>query len=163
MSSVIPPVVGLPLGVVAGTLATLAMDWVTLRISEGTTPPRVASGVLTDTHPDDAPERLAAVIHYLAGAGTGVLFYWLVTLPAAVVGVGLPVVRSLAAGPVLFLLMYGFFAWIVLPRSPLSVTRSQRVARAWAISAAVYVATLVPLFALATLYATPPGGFAAFG
>ena len=43
------------LGVVAGVLATLAMDLVMARIDEGSTPPRVASGVLTETRPDSAP------------------------------------------------------------------------------------------------------------
>ena len=57
-------------GVLAGVAATLAMDLVMPRLPEGQTVPAVASGVLTGARPDTAPGRLAAVVHYLAGALT---------------------------------------------------------------------------------------------
>lgn len=143
----LPPVVGFPVGVVAGTLATLAMDAVTPRLPEGFTPPRVAAGVLTDTHPDDAPERLAAAVHYLAGAGTGAGFVWLVLAFEASLGVSRA--TTVGAGGVLYLLMYGFFAGVVLPRVSFPTPRRRRVARAWGVSAAVYVVVLVALLVVA--------------
>nr|WP_239642317.1 hypothetical protein [Haloarcula amylolytica] len=50
-------------GVAAGVVATIAMDLVMARLPEGETPPFIASGVLTDSAPDDAPGRLANVVH----------------------------------------------------------------------------------------------------
>lgn len=140
-------VVGLPLGVLAGVIATLGMDLVTPRLDEGFTPPRVAAGVLTNRGPDAAPERLAAVVHYVAGAGTGGLFVW---LSLAVERLVAPSVGGtfLAAG-VLLVGMYGFFAWLVLPRVSVSPARRSRIARAWAVSAVVYVLVLVPLVTVA--------------
>lgn len=138
------PLVGaLPVGVVGGLLATLGMDRVAPRIEEGFTPPRVAAGVLTDRHPDDAPERLAFAVHYVAGAGTGVLFVWLASLTARVTGGS--VLTPLVAGLGLLVGMYGFFAWLVLPRVAFPDARRRTVARAWAVSAVVYVAVLVPV------------------
>jgi hypothetical protein len=64
-------------GILAGIAATFAMDLVMPRLPEGPTPPSIASGVLTETPPDDAPERLATVVHYIAGVLTGPLFVWL--------------------------------------------------------------------------------------
>lgn len=145
----IPLLVGLPLGVVAGTLATLGMDSVTPRLRDGFTPPRVAAGVLTDTHPDEASERLAAAVHYLAGSGTGALFVWLLAAFEASLGVGS--LTTIAAGVILYVLMYGFFAGLVLPRVRFDRSRRRRVARAWGASAAVYVVVLVTLIVVAGL------------
>ncbi len=145
----IPLVVALPLGVVGGLLATLGMDRVTPALDEGFTPPRVAAGVLTDEHPDDASTRLAFTIHYVAGAGTGVVFVWLSRVLARV-----PVDPTpLVAGGVLLVSMYGFFAWLVLPRAGFQNPRRAVVAQAWAVSAVVYVTVVVGVLTAAARFA----------
>ena len=132
------------LGVVAGVFATLAMDLVMARIDEGSTPPRVASGVLTETRPDNAPRRLAAVVHYVAGALSGPLYVWLLLVAEALVGPGF--LAALTATVLFYPLMVGFFVLVVLPRSR-GTSRERRltIARAWALEAAAYLAVLVPL------------------
>jgi hypothetical protein len=131
-------------GVGAGVLATLAMDLVMRRLEEGETPPRIASGVLTDTEPDRSPEGVASAVHYVAGALTGPLFVWLYLVAAAVVGAGTTGV--IAATLVCYPLMIGFFALIVLPRSRgLSRQRLSLIRRAWAVEAAVYLLVIAPL------------------
>lgn len=135
-------------GVVAGVLATLAMDLVMGRIDEGETPPRIASGVLTDTHPDDSPERLASVVHYVAGMLTGPLFVWILLAVGGLLGTG-PLAAAVA-GVLLYPLMVGFFALVVLPRSRgLARQRLSRIRRAWAIEAVAYLLVLVPVVAVA--------------
>ncbi|WP_435064800.1 hypothetical protein [Halobaculum sp. EA56] len=135
-------------GVVAGVVATLAMDLVMARIDEGETPPRVASGVLTDTHPDDSPRRLATVVHYVAGTLTGPLYVWLLLAVGSVLGVGW--VAAGVAGVLLYPLMVGFFALVVLPRSRgLARQRLRRIRRAWAVEAVAYLLVLVPLVGVA--------------
>lgn len=138
------PAVRLPLGVVAGVLATLVMDVAAARVPEGTTPPTVAAGVLTGRHPDVAPDRLASVVHYLAGALTGPLFVWLLYVGETLAGPSL--VGVLLATAVLFVLMVAFFIGVVLPRSEgLPQQRLRKIRRAWALSAGVYLTALVPL------------------
>ena len=135
-------------GVVAGVFATLAMDLVMGRIDEGETPPRIASGVLTDTHPDESPERLASVVHYVAGMLTGPLFVWILLAVGGLLGTGL--LAAAVAGVLLYPLMVGFFALVVLPRSRgLSRQRLARIRRAWAIEAVAYLLVLVPVVAVA--------------
>jgi hypothetical protein len=135
-------------GVVAGVVATLAMDRVMDRIDEGWTPPQVASGVLTDTHPDESPERLASVVHYVAGTLSGPLFVWLLLAVASVLGAGL--LASVVAAAVMYPLMVGFFALVVLPRSAgITRQRLRRIRRAWAIEAVVYLLVLVPVVGVA--------------
>jgi hypothetical protein len=132
------------LGVLAGALATLAMDVVMARIEEGETPPRVASGVLTDIRPDDAPPRLASVVHYVAGALSGPLFVWVLLVAEGLLGPGLP--AALAATVAFYPSMIGFFVAVVLPRSRgVSRERRRAIGRAWALEAAAYLAVLVPL------------------
>ncbi|ELZ29582.1 hypothetical protein C473_14267, partial [Halorubrum distributum JCM 10247] len=82
---------GLALGPVVGLVATLAMDVAMARLPEGATAPKVAAGVLTDTPVDDAPERLATWVHYVAGGGSGLLFVGLVAAVEAALGVGVAV------------------------------------------------------------------------
>ncbi|SHH23494.1 hypothetical protein SAMN05443636_2122 [Halobaculum gomorrense] len=131
-------------GVGGGVGATLAMDRVMDRVDEGWTPPRVASGVLTDTHPDESSPRLATVVHYVAGTLSGPLFVWLLLAVGAVLGLG--VLATAVAGAVMYPLMVGFFALVVLPRSTgVARQRLRRIRRAWAIEAAVYLIVLVPL------------------
>ncbi|MBB6645515.1 hypothetical protein [Halobellus ruber] len=138
------------LGVGAGAVATLAMDVVMARIDEGTTPPQVASGVLTNTDPDRAPGGVASAVHYVAGVLTGPLFVWLYLVASRVVGVGLPAV--VAAATVCYPLMVGFFAVVVLPRSRgLPRQRLSAIRRAWSVEAAVYLLVLAPLVGIAAL------------
>lgn len=133
-------------GVVAAVVATLVMDQVMARLPEGETPTFVASGVLTERHPDRAPGRLATVVHYLAGWLTGPLFVWLLLASWAVLGRG--VGGTLAAAVVLYGLMVGFFAVVVLPRSRVDRGRVEIIRRDWAVSAAAYLLVLVPLVAV---------------
>lgn len=142
------------LGVAAGVAAVLLMDVAMARLPEGETPPFVASGVLTGTHPDDAPERLATTVHYLAGLLTGPLFVWVLLTSEALLGGPSPA-ATLAATAVMYVLMLGFFAVVVLPRSRVGSDRTVAIRRDWAVSAAVYLAVLVPIvFAGSQLLAT---------
>jgi hypothetical protein len=136
-------------GVAAAVIATLAMDAVMARLPEGSTPPSVAAGVLTDRPPGEAPDRLAAVVHYLAGSLTGPLFVWLLFVTEGALG-GASTVATLAAAVVLYPLMVGFFAVVVLPRSLVSTDRVGAIRRDWAVSAAAYLAVLVPVVAVAS-------------
>jgi hypothetical protein len=139
---------GLALGPVVGLLATLAMDRVMPRLPEGTTAPRVAAGVLTDTPVDDAPERLATWVHYVAGGGSGLLFVGLVA--AAQIGLGGGAVALAVASAVMLALMVGFFALVPLPRAQgLPRQRLATIRRDWALSAATYVVAAAVLVAVA--------------
>jgi hypothetical protein len=139
------------LGAAAAVVATLGMDLVMARLPEGSTPPSVASGVLTRRRPDDAPARLASVVHYLAGGLTGPLFVWLLFAGESVLG-GPSLATTAVAAAVLYVLMVGFFVVVVLPRSQLARQRVGATRRDWALSAAAYLLVLVPLvFAGTTL------------
>ena len=134
------------LGIAGAVAATLAMDVVMARRPEGETPPSVASGVLTDRHPDRAPDRLATVVHYLAGGLSGGLFVWLVYASEGLLGVG--TIATVAAAVVMYVLMVGFFVVVVLPRSRLPRQRLPDVRRDWAVSAATYVLVITVVVAL---------------
>ena len=137
-------------GIAAGVVATLAMDVVMARLDEGGTPPQIASGVLTDTDPDRAPERLASAVHYVAGTLTGPLFVWLYLVAAGFLGGG--ALATVAAAAVCYPLMVGFFAVVVLPRSRgLARQRLSKIRRAWSVEAAVYLLVLAPLVGGAAL------------
>ena len=141
---------GLALGPLVGLVATLAMDVAMARLPEGATAPKVAAGVLTDTPVDDAPERLATWVHYVAGAGSGLLFVGLVAATGRLLGVG-TAVTVVAAGAVQLALMVGFFALVPLPRAPgLPRQRLGPIRRDWAVSAAAYVAVAAVVVAVAT-------------
>ncbi|RLM89691.1 hypothetical protein D3D02_07420 [Halobellus sp. Atlit-38R] len=138
------------IGIAAGGVATLAMDVVMARLDEGKTPPEIASGVLTDSHPDRAPDRLASAVHYIAGTLTGPLFVWLYLAAAGIFGGG--VVAVVVAAAVCYPLMIGFFALVVLPRSRgLSRQRLSAIRRAWSIEAAVYLIVLAPVVGAAAI------------
>jgi len=140
---------GLVLAPLVGLLATLAMDPVMARLPEGTTAPKVAAGVLTDTPVDGAPERLATWIHYVAGAGSGFLFVGLVAAVGTVAGTGTAVTLALVA-PVMVALMVGFFALVPLPHANgIARQRLSQVRRDWAISAVAYVTVAAGLVAVA--------------
>jgi len=133
-------------GLVAAVFATLVMDIVMARLPEGDTPPYVAAGVLTETTPGEAHGRLASVVHYLAGGLTGPLFVWfLLSAEALLDGELLP--AAALATLVSYPLMVGFFVLVVLPRSQLPAQRVGVVRRDWAVSAAAYLAVLVPIVA----------------
>ena len=134
-------------GVGAGIVATLVMDLVMARLPEGETPMYIAAGVLTDRPPGGAPGRLAAVVHYVAGLLTGPLFVWLLFTSEGLLGTS--VVSTLAATVVLLVLMVGFFAVVVLPRSRVDDRRRGAIRRDWSLAAAAYLAVLVPLVAVA--------------
>ena len=139
---------GLVLAPLVGLLATLAMDPVMARLPEGTTAPKVAASVLTDTSVDDAPERLATWVHYVAGAGSGVLFVGLVAAVGTVAGTGTTVTLGIVA-PVMVALMVGFFALVPLPRAAgIARQRLSQIRRDWAISAVVYVLVATGLVAI---------------
>jgi hypothetical protein len=141
---------GLALGPVVGLAATLAMDPVMARLPEGTTAPKVAAGVLTDTPVDDAPKRLATWVHYVAGAGSGLLFVGLVSAIQAALGLGVGVALAVA-GVAQFALMVGFFALVPLPRAPgLPRQRLGPIRRDWAASAAAYVLVAAVAVGVAT-------------
>ncbi|QKG93626.1 hypothetical protein HPS36_12400 [Halorubrum salinarum] len=141
---------GLALGPVVGLAATLAMDPVMARLPEGTTAPKVAASVLTDTPVDDAPERLATWVHYVAGAGSGLLFVGLVSAVQAALGVGVGVALPVT-GVAQFALMVGFFALVPLPRaSGLPRQRLGPIRRDWAASAAAYVLVAAVAVGVAT-------------
>jgi hypothetical protein len=135
------------LGVAGGILAVLAMDVVMARLPEGKTPPFVAAGVLTEAHPDDAPARLAAVVHYVAGLLTAPLFVWLLFASEALFG-GVSPAATAAAAAVLYVLMVGFFVVVVLPRSRVGADRVPAIRRDWALAAVAYLVVLVPLVVL---------------
>ena len=141
---------GLALGPIVGLVATLAMDLVMPRLPEGTTAPKVAAGVLTDTPVDDAPERLATWVHYVAGGGSGLLFVGLVVAAGSLLGLG-SLAAVAVAGVVQLALMVGFFALVPLPRaSGLPRQRLGTIRRDWAVSAATYVFVAAVIVAVAT-------------
>lgn len=133
-------------GVLAGVLATLPMDRVMAALPEGPTPPFVAAAVLTETTPRAAPERLALFVHYLSGVLTGPLFVWILLTAEGLLGGG--VRTTLVAAIVLYVLMIGFFFLVPLPRVDLHPNRGSTIRRDWALSAASYVAVLVPIIAV---------------
>lgn len=140
------------LGIAAAIVATLAMGAVMARFNDGKTPPRVASGVLTETPPAHASQRLAAVVHYVAGGLAGAVYVWLLLVTEVILVGPSPlgdVVRTLFTAAILYLLMVGFFVLVVLPRARgLSDDRRRAVTSAWAVDAAVYVVVLASLVAL---------------
>jgi hypothetical protein len=132
------------LGVAGGVAAVLAMDAVMARLPEGETPPFVASGILTDSRPEEASGRLATVVHYLAGLLTGPLFVWLLLTGEGLLG-GPSITATLAAAVVLYVLMVGFFVVVVLPQSRVDDDRLGAIRRDWALSALSYLVVLVPV------------------
>jgi len=143
-------VVVLPLGLVAGVVATVGMDVVMRFLPEGSTPPGVAAGVLTRTPPDESNERIAGFVHYSAGAGTGVLLAWLLLVARAVTGSR--TVAAVGAGAALYALMVGFFATVPLPVSDCEDDRKPAVLRDWSVCAAVYTLVAVPVLVLLTVF-----------
>ncbi len=137
-------------GILAGVLATLAMDRVMGALPEGPTPPFVAAAVLTETTPRAAPERLALFVHYLSGVLTGPLFVWLLLTSEGVFGAGIR--ATVIAAVVLYALMVGFFVLVPLPRVDLHPNRHSTIRRDWALSAAIYVAVLAPVVSVVFVF-----------
>jgi hypothetical protein len=113
-----------PIGVLSGIVATLGMDVVMERVSEGETAPRVASGVLTGTHPDESPERLSRFVHYFAGAGSGALYAYIL-LAASYAQAGAAARLAIGAA-VLYVGMVGFFVAVPLRLSSIEEERVPR-------------------------------------
>ena len=136
------------LGGAAGLLATLAVDVVLRWLPEGTTVPYVAAGALSDASLSSVSHRLAVVVHYGAGTGSGLLF---AALGLAVEGLsGLsPLLSFLVAALVQLPLMIVFFSYIVVPTyGRVPSERVGRLRRDWALSATVYIVALTILVAV---------------
>lgn len=144
-----PFLLGVLVGPLVGLLATLAMDPVMARLPEGETAPKVAAGVLTATPIDDAPERLATWVHYVAGGGSGLLF---VGLAAGIGRLGAGPAATVAATAVVMLgLMIGFFVFVPLPRAEgVARGRLRQIRRDWAVSAGAYVLVAALLVGIAS-------------
>jgi hypothetical protein len=136
-------------GLIGAVIATLAMDLVMPRFTDGDMPPQVAAGVLTSRRPTEAPGGVADAVHYTAGLLTGPLFVWLAMVFEGLLG-GISLVTMVLGAVVLYALMAGFFLVVVLPRSRVADLRVPRIRRAWAISAAAYVVVLAVVTASLT-------------
>lgn len=142
-----------PAGVLAGLAGAVAMDVPMARHPEGWTPAFVAASVLRRSDPGAVPFRDAAVVHHAAGVAAGVL-YALVAAPLAVALAGTPPTPGVAALPVVAHLVataavvgfvYGFFAYVVLPRAGRDVAedRGTAVRGQWVRSVVVFGAAFV--------------------
>jgi hypothetical protein len=152
--STVSPVVRFPIGLVAAVIAVFGMDQLMARLTEGTTPPSVAASVLTGRPVDTASPRLASVVHYLAGLGTGLLFVYARLVAEKLTG-GLSAVTLAGTTIVLYVLMVGFFVLVPLPRATgLDASRRAQTKVAWAIAAAGYLLVLVPVTVGLTLLVT---------
>ena len=151
----VPAVFRFPLGLGGAVIAVGMMDQLMARTTEGTTPPFVAASVLTGQSVDTAAPRLASVVHYLAGVGTGLLFVYVSMVVEWVVGGSTPS-TVVGATMLLYVLMVGFFVVIPLPRAVgVDAGRRKRIGRAWAIAAAGYLLVLVPATTGLTLLVVP--------
>jgi hypothetical protein len=119
-----------------GLVGAVIMDLPMVAFEEGRTPADAAASVLRRTGIERVDARDAWVVHHGAGVVAGVLagasFVALraVGLPAVVAG------GAVAAG--FTALLYGFFAWSVLPTRGVGSGRAVRIRRQWIPSAAVY-------------------------
>ena len=141
------------LGGAAGLLATLVMDLAMRRLPEGTTPPFVAAGVLSDESLSAASGRLATAVHYLAGTASGLVFVTLALAAESLLGLS-PIPSFVAAAILQLPVTVAFFSYLVVPvygRVP--ADRVARVRRDWTVSATVYVAALTVLVAAPVLVA----------
>ncbi|WP_435197145.1 hypothetical protein [Natronomonas sp. EA1] len=149
--------------VVAGLFATIVMNIPMKTLREGQTPPFVAASALSGDDLPEVPSALASGIHYGAGMLGGVLYTLLVVgfedvvpVPplAFIEGTGLALGPHLLAGAVVLAFLYGFFAYLVLPRfgqSAYAEERRDRVRADWLRSALVYVTALLVLVPLLTV------------
>jgi hypothetical protein len=137
----VEPVLRFPIGVLAGAVATVAMNATMNRLPEGDMPPKVASGVLTDTAPEDSPDRLSEFVHYFAGVGTGVFYAYITLVFGTVLGEG--TLSTMASAVFLYVGMVGFFVFVPLRVSD-TKNRLGTTARDWSVCALVYVGVLVP-------------------
>jgi len=140
----------LAIGIAAGIVAALVMDWPMSRQPEGFRPAYIAAGVLTRTPQTDVRFRTAMVAHHLAGGLAGLL-YALVALGVdrlpltllPTVGVGL--FGHLVGVIVVVGFIYAFFAHLVLPRAGGRPYEEQATAvrGQWLRSALVYGLTML--------------------
>lgn len=139
--------VGLLVGAAVGLVSTFGMDLPMDRLPEGPTAPKVAAGTLSGQPLARAPAGVAAAAHYGAGVASGVFFLSGVATTQWLLDVGAAVAVPVTAA-VLFVLMNGFFSFVVVPtygRVPDS--RVGAVRRDWALSATAYLVVASALVA----------------
>jgi hypothetical protein len=117
----VPETVWLAAAIVSGLLAALVMDLPMARLATGWTPATVAASVLQGTVPSKIPRTDALVLHHavgpLAATGYAAVGVGLArVLPAGYTVGGLELAAHLVAVAVICVLVYGVFAWGVLPR-----------------------------------------------
>jgi hypothetical protein len=141
-------------GALLGAVATLAMDVVMRRRTEGMTPTYVAASVLTRVAPERVSDRRAKVVHYASGMASGALFLLLLEAAWAVFGIGggggwigVALATAVSAG-VLLAWLIGFFSLVVLPRydQEMAAQRLETIRRDWRAAAVTHVAALVVLW-----------------
>ena len=150
-----PPLV--PVGAVAGLVGAFVAALPMRRRPEGWTPGFVAAAVLTRSAPDRVDRRVALAVHYGIGAAAGLSYGLLAGALAGLGGptvAGLPLAGHLLAVVAIVTVIYGLFAFVVLPRAGPSVPgeRATAVRGGWLRSALVVGAVLavaVPGLALA--------------
>lgn len=143
----------------AGLLATAVMNFPMHRVREGTAPPFVAAGLLTDQPVSDVSSGTAMSVHYGAGMLAGGLFaaFNVVLgdlLPADpfLPGTQLSLAPYVGAGALLLAFLYVVFAFLVLPRATdWDAGKRRRVRNAWATSVTVYALALLVLVPLLTV------------
>lgn len=136
---------------VAGVLATVVATVPVQVQSEGTTPSFVAVAVLTRSEPADVSSRTASAVHHVGGvlaalahALSAVGLEALLGPETFLASVRLYVAPHLLAGLLLLGVLFGGFAYVVLPLAGGEVhDRAARVRTQWLVTATVYVAALL--------------------
>lgn len=147
-----PPIeTRLLLAVLAGVLATVIMNVPIQRQSEGTAPTFVVAAALTGRNLTEVSPRAASVVHYVLGV-LAALAHTLAAvgleqaLPTAAYldSVRLYLAPHLVAGLLLLGVVFGGFAYVVLPLAGGPARdRAATVRTQWLVSSAVYVAALL--------------------
>ncbi|KTG09217.1 hypothetical protein AUR64_15605 [Haloprofundus marisrubri] len=139
----------LALGALAGLVAAVVMDVPMGRQEGGFTPAYVAASVLRRTTPDEVSFRDANVVHHGAGLLAGVLYAVVLTASESVVPPvwslgGVDLLAHLVAVGVVVGFIYGFFAYLVLPRAGRRIYEEQSTAvrGQWLRSSLVFGAAL---------------------
>ncbi|WP_224268211.1 hypothetical protein [Haloprofundus salinisoli] len=146
----IASLIRLALGALAGLVAAVVMGVPMGRQEGGFTPAYVTASVLRRTTPDEVSFRDATVVHHGAGTLAGVLYALVLTLGEAVapsVGTlgGVDLLLHLVAVGLVVGFIYGFFAYVVLPRaggSGIYEEQSTAVRGQWLRSSLVFGAAL---------------------
>jgi len=104
--------------------------------------PKTVGGQPVGVEPLSLASTLSVPLRFILGVAAGVVAV-LLTSEAVLGGPSPP--ATLAATAVLYVLMVGCFVVVVLPHSRVGADRVSAIRRDWTISAAVYLAVLVPL------------------